>query len=192
MIKAGGTPPLKKIFLMHFWMNWGYIKKMRNGFDPLPIMEISILFFEPFPKEVFVIEYLYLYVSVYEVLNEEKPVFLNNLNSMYRCWIPYFILFHFFYQRRCFRVLPFNTIVHVVLNCAADSPFVSQSVFTITEMAPTRALSWLKAPNSVFTLWHYVKLGHRRNYHKGQVAIRHYTNQPALCSLWRPDFRIVS
>ena len=66
--------------------------------------------------------------------------------------------------------------------------------FTITEKAPTRALSWLKAPTSAFTfktlLRHYakqvltprslnVKLGPRRNYHKGRAAIRHYANQPA-------------
>ena len=53
---------------------------------------------------------------------------------------------------------------------------------TITEKAPTRAFSWLKAPTSAFTfktlLRHYakrvltprslnVKLGPRRNYHKG-------------------------
>ena len=29
---------------------------------------------------------------------------------------------------------------------------VSHSVFTITEKAPTRALSWLKAPTSAFTI----------------------------------------
>ena len=65
--------------------------------------------------------------------------------------------------------------------------------FTITEKAPT-ALSWLKVPTSAFTyktlLRHYaeraltprslnVKLGPRRNYHKGRAAIRHYANQPA-------------
>ena len=32
----------------------------------------------------------------------------------------------------------------VVRNRAADKPSVSQSVFTITEKAPTRAFSWLK------------------------------------------------
>ena len=32
-----------------------------------------------------------------------------------------------------------------------NDPSVSQSVFTITEKAPTRAFSWLKAPNSAFT-----------------------------------------
>ena len=65
---------------------------------------------------------------------------------------------------------------------------------TITEKAPTRTFSWLKAPTSAFTfktlLRHYakraltpwslnVKLGPRRNYHKGRAAIRHYANQPA-------------
>ena len=78
--------------------------------------------------------------------------------------------------------------------------------FVITEKAPTRAFSWLKASTTAFTfktlLRHYakraltprslnVKLGTRRNYHKGWAAIRHYANQPAgplwpLC--WRPIF----
>ena len=44
---------------------------------------------------------------------------------------------------------------------AADDPPVSQSDFTITEKAPTRAFSWLKAPTSTFTfktlLRHYAK-----------------------------------
>ena len=58
----------------------------------------------------------------------------------------------------------------------------STTVCTITEKAATRAFSWLKAPTSAFTfktlLRHYakwaltprslnVKLGPRRNYHKG-------------------------
>ena len=70
--------------------------------------------------------------------------------------------------------------------------------FVSTEKAPTRAFSWLKAPTSAFTfktlLRHYakqaltppslnVKLGLRRNYHKGRVAIRHYANQPVR-PLW--------
>ena len=61
----------------------------------------------------------------------------------------------------------------------------SQSVFTITEKAPTRAFSWLKAPTSAFTfktlLRHYaklaltprslnVKLGPRRKGHKGRAG----------------------
>ena len=40
-------------------------------------------------------------------------------------------------------------------------PSVPQPVFTITEKAPTRAFSWLKAPTSAFTfktlLRHYAK-----------------------------------
>ena len=66
--------------------------------------------------------------------------------------------------------------------------------FVITEKAPTRAFSWLKAATTAFTfktlLRHYakraltprylnVKLGLGRNYHKGRAAIRHYANQPA-------------
>ena len=65
---------------------------------------------------------------------------------------------------------------------------------TITEKAPTRAFSWLKAPTGAFTfktlLRHYakraltprslnVKLGRRHNYHEGRAAIRHYANQTA-------------
>merc|ERR1712079_564457 len=57
--------------------------------------------------------------------------------------------------------------------------------FTITEKAPTRAFSWLKAPTSAFTfktlLRHYakraltprslnVKLGLQRNYPEGRAA----------------------
>ena len=77
---------------------------------------------------------------------------------------------------------------------AANDP----SVFTITGKAPASAFSWLKVPTSAFTfktlLRHYakpaltprslsVKLGQRRNYHKGRAAIRHYANQTA-CPLW--------
>ena len=34
---------------------------------------------------------------------------------------------------------------------AADDPSISQSVFTITEKASTRAFSWLKAPTRALT-----------------------------------------
>ena len=66
--------------------------------------------------------------------------------------------------------------------------------FFISEKATTRAFSWLKVATTAFTLKnllrHYakqaltprslnVKLGPRRNYHKGRAAIRHYANQPA-------------
>ena len=66
--------------------------------------------------------------------------------------------------------------------------------FVITEKAPTRAFSWLKAATNAFTfktlLRHYakraltprslnVKLGPRRKGHKGRAAIRHYANQTA-------------
>ena len=65
------------------------------------------------------------------------------------------------------------------------------------EKAPTRAFSWLKALKAATTaftfktlLRHYakqaltprplnVKLGPRRNYHKGRAAIRHYANLTA-------------
>ena len=50
-------------------------------------------------------------------------------------------------------------LLRVVL-CSA--PSVSQSVFTITEKAPTRAFSWLKAPTSTFTF---------------KTLIRHYAEQ---------------
>ena len=60
--------------------------------------------------------------------------------------------------------------------------------------SPIRAFSWLKAADTAFTfktlLRHYakqaltpqkvdMKLGPRRNYHKGRAAIRHYANQTA-------------
>ena len=51
---------------------------------------------------------------------------------------------------------------------AADDPSVSQSVFTITEKAPTRAFSWLKTHTSTFTF---------------KTLFRHYAkwaNQPAV------------
>merc|ERR1711994_293158 len=66
--------------------------------------------------------------------------------------------------------------------------------FVITEKAPTRAFSWLKAATTAFTfktlLRHYakraltprslnVKLGPRRKGHKGRAAIRHYANKTA-------------
>ena len=49
-----------------------------------------------------------------------------------------------------------NDLRHQVQQCsvavsAADDPSVSQSVFTITEMALTWIFSWLKAPTSTFT-----------------------------------------
>ena len=39
----------------------------------------------------------------------------------------------------------------VVCSSAADDSSVSQSVFTITVKAPTRAFSWLKVPTIAFT-----------------------------------------
>ena len=66
--------------------------------------------------------------------------------------------------------------------------------FVITEKAPTRAFSWLKAATTAFTfktlLRHYaklaltprslnVKLGPQLNYHKVRAVKRHYANQPA-------------
>ena len=45
--------------------------------------------------------------------------------------------------------------VKIVVLCSA--PSVSQSVFTITEKAPTRAFSWLKAPTSTFTFKDTIK-----------------------------------
>ena len=78
---------------------------------------------------------------------------------------------------------------------AANRSIGSTTGFTITEKALLgRAFSWLKVPTSAFTfktlLRHYakraltpwslkVKLGPRRNYHKGRAAIRHYANQTA-------------
>ena len=74
----------------------------------------------------------------------------------------------------------FLNIIYLLVVTSAVKLIVSHSVFTITEKAPTRALSWLKAPTSAFTfktlLIHYakealtpqevdVKLGHQSNYH---------------------------
>ena len=93
------------------------------------------------------------------------------------------------------RVTVACTLGHVSLSTsAANRSIGSTTGCTVTEKAPTRAFSWLKAPTGAFTfktlLRHYakraltprslnVKLGPRRNYHKGRAAIRHYANQPA-------------
>ena len=70
------------------------------------------------------------------------------------------------------------------------------------EKAPTRAFSWLKAATTAFTfktlLRHYakraltprslnVKLGPRRNYHKGRAAIRHYKSWEVGCGNTEDD-----
>ena len=73
---------------------------------------------------------------------------------------------------------------------AANRSIGSTTGCTITEKAPTRAFSWLKAFTFKTLLRHYakrtltpqtlnVKLGPRRNYHEGQAAKRHYANQTA-------------
>ena len=82
----------------------------------------------------------------------------------------------------------------LLITSAANRSTGSTTGCTITEKAPTRAFSWLKAATTAFTfktlLRHYakqvltprslnVKLGPRRNYHKGRAAIRHYANQTA-------------
>ena len=81
---------------------------------------------------------------------------------------------------------------------AANRSIGSTTGCTITEKAHTGDFSWLTVPTSAFTLKtllrHYakqaltprslnVKLGPRRNYHKGRAAIRHYDNQHAR-PLW--------
>ena len=80
---------------------------------------------------------------------------------------------------------------HTLVTSASKS---SNRRFVITEKAPTRAFSWLKAATTAFTfktlLRHYakqaltprslnVKLGPQHNYHEGRAAIRHYANQTA-------------
>ena len=82
-----------------------------------------------------------------------------------------------------------------VQTSAANRSIGSTTGCTITEKAPNRAFSWLKAPTSAFTfktlLRHYakraltprslnVKLGPRHNYHKGWAAIRHYVTNPPV------------
>ena len=49
-------------------------------------------------------------------------------------------------------------------------PSVPQSVFTITEKAPTRAFSWLKAPSSAFTF--KTLLRHYANWVRDAIIIR--------------------
>ena len=71
--------------------------------------------------------------------------------------------------------------------------------FTITEKAPTRAFSWLKAPTSAFTfktlLTHYaeraltprslnVKLGPQRNYYEGHYANQFHDPISCLLTVW--------
>ena len=43
-------------------------------------------------------------------------------------------------------------IISAIMIIAANDPSFSQLVYTITEKAPTRAFSWLKAHTSGFTL----------------------------------------
>ena len=86
-----------------------------------------------------------------------------------------------------------STALHLAVRggrAEVSAPKSSIRRFVITEKAPTRAFSWLKAATTAFTfktlLRHYakraltprslnVKLGPRRNYHKGRQA--HYANQ---------------
>ena len=101
-------------------------------------------------------------------------------------------LYSFIEDRSPFQSIVYFEVAKVIMNCTAS--IGSTTGCTITEKAPTRAFSWLKAPTSAFTfktlLRHYakqpltpqslnVKLGPRRNYHKGRAAIRHYANQTA-------------
>ena len=83
--------------------------------------------------------------------------------------------------------------VHLLELVPQIDPSVPQPVVQ-SRRRPPRAFSWLKAATTAFTfktlLRHYakraltqqslnVKLGPRRNYHKGRAAIRHYANQTA-------------
>ena len=96
-------------------------------------------------------------------------------------------------KAKCENIAKFRWYLAVLLVQASASK-KSIRRFVITEKAPTRAFSWLKAATTAFTfktlLRHYaervltprslnVKLGPRRNYHEGRAAIRHYANQPA-------------
>ena len=107
-----------------------------------------------------------------------------------------FVLYLEFNCRHFLSPLPFSPHLwaDTVHTSAANRSIGSTAGCTITEKAPTRALSWLKAATTAFTfkmlLRHYakraltpqslnVKLGPRRNYHKGRAAIRHYANQTA-------------
>ena len=61
----------------------------------------------------------------------------------------------------CLTVLTVNAVVLVWLKMKDSASKSSIRRFTITEKAPTRAFSWLKAPTSAFTfktlLRHYAK-----------------------------------
>ena len=91
---------------------------------------------------------------------------------------------------------PTKTYYALLFHClSVDYEYISASKssirrFIITEKAPTRAFSWLKAATTAFTfktlLRHYakrsltpqslnVKLGPRRNYHKGRDLLRDCT-----------------
>ena len=99
-------------------------------------------------------------------------------------------------QLSCFSPVPNCLGVPAVCSVSVCTSASKSSIqrFVIT----TRAFSWLKAATTAFTfktlLKHYakqaltprslnVKLGPRRNYHKGRAAIRHYANQTAR-PLW--------
>ena len=69
-------------------------------------------------------------------------------------------------------LMHYLSTILVQISAANDS-----SVFTITEQAPTKAFSWLKAPTCTFTLKTLC------NCHKGRVATRHCANQPVPCDL---------
>ena len=151
-------------------------------------------------------EWWNLYFDVAEFLHKRRELNLNHKscdsvdkvpsykaldkNSPYLAWI----------------VCPIRTESHgwartlEISNTQADTCAVKINRWscTITEKAPSRAFSWLKAATTAFTfktlLRHYakraltprslnVKLGPRRNYHKRRAAIRHYANQTAR-PLW--------
>ena len=105
---------------------------------------------------------------------------VNNLSSFSSWKSPSEM--HFCFCVECVKV---RLLQESVASSASKS---SIRRFVITEKAPTRAFSWLKAATTAFTfktlLRHYakraltpqslnVKLGPQRNYHKGRAAIRH-------------------
>ena len=61
--------------------------------------------------------------------------------------------------------------LHLVVTSAANRSIGSTTGCTITEKAPTRAFSWLKAPKRALTPRGLnLKLGPERNYHKGRAV----------------------
>ena len=78
---SGGTPPWKKKFLMHFWMNWGYKKKkkMRNGFDPPPLWKFPYFFLNPSLN-------MFLSLELFSNIRNTRPPAGNDAQTIEHGW----------------------------------------------------------------------------------------------------------